>query len=110
MRALLEPAAELHITPTEREIVILEKDGRLRTLHADGKKYKAEGGRAEVKTRWEGAELVVETRTATGGKATETFVVAPGERTLTITVRVEGTPMPDLTLKRVYRLKDASAE
>lgn len=128
MRAVFEPASELLITPTEHEIVILEKDGRLRTLHPDGKKYKAEGGKAEVKARWEGAQLVVETRTETGAKTTETFVLS-GEskaadptagdaatrssveaRTLTITLRMEGTPMPALTVKRVYQLTESSAE
>jgi hypothetical protein len=140
MRAIVEPASELLITPTEHEIVILEKDGRMRTLHPDGKKYRTEGGNTEVKTRWEGAQLVVETRTETGAKATETFTVSAGTkaadpppadappsadaptppeaatrpqaeaRLLTITVRVEGTPMPALTLKRVYQLTESSGE
>ena len=51
MREVFEAPAEFTITPTASEVVILEKDGRLRTLHADGKKYKAEGGAAEVEAR-----------------------------------------------------------
>lgn len=119
MRAVFEPAAELLITPTENEIVILEKDGRMRTLHPDGKKYKSEGGNTGVKARWEGAQLVVETRTEMGGRTTETFVLsgkkpaasAPADpRTLTITVQLEGAPMPAMSLKRVYQLTDLFAE
>lgn len=128
MRAVFAPPSELLITPTEHEIVILEKDGRMRTLHPDGKKYKSEGGNAEVKARWEGAQLVVETRTEMGAKTTETFVLsgeskaaepAAGDaatrpsveaRTLTITLRMEGTPMPALSVKRVYQLTESSAE
>lgn len=126
LRALMEPAVELLITPTEREIVILEKDGRLRTLHPDGRSYKAEGGRAEVKTRWEGAELVVETRLEDGPRTTETFVVssiiaasspagaeadAPAEpRRLTVTLALEGRRGRPITLNRVYAPEGAPAE
>jgi hypothetical protein len=131
MRAVFEAASELLVTPTANEVVILEKDGRLRTLHPDGNSYKSEGGTSETKTRWEGARLVVESKDSSGARIVETFalastpaggssggggkaaneappdVAAPGmsqadPRTMTVTVRVEGTRMPSMTLTRIY--------
>jgi hypothetical protein len=108
MHALIEAPAEMSITPTEAEIVIMEKDGRLRTLHADGKKYKAEGGNTETKARWEAGKLVVET-SGSGGKVGETYEVAPDKSKLTVTLRVEGSRMSGLILKRVYDRADTAS-
>jgi len=85
----------------------MEKDGRLRTIHADGKTYKAEGGTTETKARWDGAKLLVETSSASGGKLDETYVVAPDKSKLTVTLRASGSRMSGLTLKRVYDRADA---
>ena len=102
LRPIFEAPVELAITPTESEVVILEKDGRMRTLHPDGQKYKAEGGSAEVKTRWEAGKLLVETKTERGAKVTETFDVAVDRSQMTVTLRLERSPMPTITIKRVY--------
>jgi hypothetical protein len=130
MRAVFEAPSELLVTPTENEVAILETDGRMRTLHPDGKSYKSEAGTRETKTRWEGARLVVETKASNGVKIIETFAIDPlpqgeakaagakagneaapdptaeaqlvGRRTMTVTVRLEGSPMPPMTLKRIY--------
>jgi hypothetical protein len=130
MRAVFEAPSELLVTPTENEVAILETDGRMRTLHPDGKSYKSEAGTRETKTRWEGARLVVETKASNGVKVIETFAISPppqgeakaaaakagneaapdptaeaklvGRRTMTVTVRLEGSPMPPMTLKRIY--------
>jgi hypothetical protein len=130
MRAVFEAPSELLVTPTENEVAILETDGRMRTLHPDGKSYKSEAGTRETKTRWEGARLVVETKASNGVKIIETFAIGPlpqgeakaaaakagneaapdptaeaklaGRRTMTVTVRLEGSPMPPMTLKRIY--------
>jgi hypothetical protein len=138
MRAVFEAPSELLVTPTENEVAILEKDGRMRTLHPDGKRYKSEAGARETKTRWEGARLVVETKASNGVKIIETFAIGPlpqdeakaaaakagneaapdpaadaklvGRRTMTVTVRLEGSPMPPMTLKRVYDSVPSSAE
>lgn len=131
MRAFVEAPSEMLITPTQNEIVILETDGRLRTLHPDGKTYKSEAGASETKTRWDGGRLVVETRAGSGLKVVETFVLlsapaggtseteakgsneAPSatprsERTLTVTVRIEGMRWPEITLTRIYELMTSS--
>jgi hypothetical protein len=130
MRAVFEAPSEMLITPTANEIVILETDGRLRTLHPDGKGYKSEGGANETKTRWEGARLVVETRAGSGLKMVETFALAApaaeavatgadganpissgaprSPRTMTVTLRMEGMRRPPLTLTRVYEQAPSS--
>ncbi len=109
MREIFEAPAELAITPTESEVVILEKDGRLRTLHTDGNKYKAEGGAAEVQTRWDGTKLVVETRSERGPRITETFDVAPDPARLTVTLKIDGSRGPTVTVKRVYDPAETSS-
>ncbi len=102
MREVFEAPAEFTITPTASEVVILEKDGRLRALHADGKKYKAEGGTGEVETRWDGRQLVVDTKSERGAHVTETFDAAPDGSRLTVTLKVDGSRRPSVTVKRVY--------
>ena len=109
MREVFEAPAEFTITPTASEVVILEKDGRLRTLHADGKKYKAEGGAAEVEARWDGGQLVVDTRSDRGARITETFDAAPDRTRLTVMLKVEGSRGPGVTVKRVYDPAETSA-
>lgn len=109
MHALFEAPTEMSITPTDAEVVIMEKDGRLRRIHADGKKYKAEGGNTETKARWDAGKLVVETKSAAGGKVDETYEVAPDKSKLTVTLRVEGSRMARLTVKRVYDRAEGSS-
>lgn len=108
LRPLFEAPVELAITPTESEIVILEKDGRMRTLHPDGRKYKAEGGAVEVQSGWDGGKLVVETKTEAGSRITETFEVAPDRSRLTVTLKLDGSRGPAVTVKRVYDAAETS--
>jgi hypothetical protein len=99
---LFNPPAEITVTHLEPEISVVETEGRIRNLHPDGKKYKAEGGEAEVKTRWEGKALVVETSGERGGKVTETWTLDPEKRRLTILLRLERPSWPEVSLRRVY--------
>ena len=108
MREVFEAPVEFTITPTASEVVILEKDGRLRTLHADGKKYKAEGGAAEVEAHWDGGQLVVDTKSDRGPRITETFDAAPDRTRLTVTLKVDGSRGPSVTVKRVYEPTEAA--
>jgi hypothetical protein len=110
MRYVVEAPPELAITPTETEIVVLEKDGRMRTLHPDGKTYRAEGGSAEVKTRWDAGRLVVETKSARGPRLTETFEVAADRSRMTVILRLEGSPLPEVTVKRAYEPAEAATQ
>jgi hypothetical protein len=68
MRDLLEPPAMLTVTQTEGLVTIEDGEGVLR-LYTDGRKSKRENGLVEVRARWKGAELVVESKGADPPKA-----------------------------------------
>lgn len=102
MRAVFEAPAELTITDTGNEVVILEKDGRMRTLHPDGRSMKNDASGDEVKTRRDGERLVVETKTARGGKVTETFVRDVEHHRIQQTLVLEPQSRPSLSILRVY--------
>jgi len=101
MRSYLEAPTELMITQTDKEIAVLDKDGRLRALHPDGQKYKDDSG-AEVQARWDKDHLIVETKPAQGPKVTETFGLAGEKRQLVVTVRFDSQRLGPITVKRVY--------
>lgn len=105
LRSLLEAPAEMTITHTEAEIAVLEKDGRLRTLHPDGQKYKTDTG-GEVKTRWDNDRLIVETKRDHGPSVTETLGLSADRKQLVVTLRLEGRSSGPVTVRRVY---DAAA-
>jgi hypothetical protein len=102
MRAMMEAPPSLQVTQTPSEITVLEEDGRLRALHPDGKGYKAEGGASEVKTRWEGAKLVVESRDERGARVTETFSTSADRKQLEVILKLEPARLPAITVRRVY--------
>jgi hypothetical protein len=96
-------AKELTITHIAPAIAIVEPDGLVRTLQPDGEKYQAEHGEGEVKTRWKGDRLVVETKTERG-KMKETWSVSPETGQLTVRLALEfgGGRMPSVEVDRVY--------
>jgi hypothetical protein len=102
MRAILEPAEELGVTQSGSEIVIDEKYGRTRRLHADGKKYKTNNGTAEIKTSWKDGKLLVETKGGPRGGVIETWELVPDRSRIIVMVKMEGGFGPSVTLKRVY--------
>jgi hypothetical protein len=101
MRDLLEPPSELAITDNGTDVSVLEKDGRMRVLHADGKGYKSDDGTSETKAKWQGARLVVETTREHGSKLTETLGVEGEPKALTISTHVEST-RGSFTVRQVY--------
>jgi hypothetical protein len=101
MRAVFEAATALTITHTAREIAVLDKDGRLRALHPDGKKYASSSG-AEVKTRWDKDRLVVQTSRDHGPSVTETWRMAGEPAQLVIELRFQPPNGEAVTVKRVY--------
>jgi len=78
---------ELTVTNLTPEITMVDPEGEIRRLHADNKGYKDSSG-LEVKTRWEGARLVVETKTGRG-LVKETWSVDDDPRRLTVLVRMD---------------------
>lgn len=102
LRDLLEAPKAMTLTHTPAEIAVLEEDGRLRTLHPDGKTYKAGGGTVEVKTRWDGARLVVESHSPQGPALTETWAFDAATGKLTIDMAVEAPGLGRVMVRRVY--------
>ena len=96
-------ANELAITHLTPAVAIVEPDGLVRTLQPDGEAYQAEHGEGEVKTRWKGDLLVVETRTEQG-KMKETWSVSPQTGRLMVVLEIQpgGGRMPNVTANRVY--------
>lgn len=96
-------AAELTIPNLAPAVAIVEPDGLVRTLQPDGETYQVEHGEGEVKTRWKGDLLVVETKTERG-KMKETWAVSPRTGLLTVKLEIEpgGGRMPKVVVNRVY--------
>jgi hypothetical protein len=110
-RALLfNPPQQLTVTQTAAEIAILDQDGLMRALHPDGKGYKSGTGEDEVKTRWESDHLVVETKTKSGTKLTETYGLAAEKHRMTVVLNVEGGSRPALSVRRVYDEQKTDAQ
>jgi len=101
-------ARELAITHLEPAVSIVEPDGLVRTLQPDGEKYQTEHGEGEVKTRWKGDRLFVETKTERG-KMKETWSVSQETGQLLVVLEIEpgGGRMPAVTVNRVYDRADA---
>jgi hypothetical protein len=101
-------ARELTITHLTPAIAIVEPDGLVRTLQPDGEKYQTEHGEGEVKTRWKGDRLVVETKTERG-KMKETWSVSPETGRLLVVLEIEpgGGRMPAVKVNRFYDRMEA---
>jgi hypothetical protein len=67
-RDLLAPPEQLTVTQTEG-LVTIEDGERVLRLYTDGRKSKRENGLVEVRARWKGSELVVESKGADLPKA-----------------------------------------
>jgi hypothetical protein len=105
MREFMEAPPEMTITVGESEIVLLEKEGRLRRLRPDGKKVTHEVVPSESLARWEGDRLVNETW-LDGDRAhlVETWALDAQTGDLLATLRVENRRFPGepLTVRRTY--------
>ncbi len=102
----LMPPSEVTVTQLEPEIVFVEPEGRIRTLHPDGHKYKNEADSSEVQTRWDGARLLVESTSSRGSKLTEAWSLSPDKKQLTVVRKMESPSRPAISVRTVY---DASA-
>jgi hypothetical protein len=91
---------QVTVTNLQPEITMVDPEGEIRRLHADEKSYKDSSG-SEVKTRWDGASLVVETK-AVRGKVRETWSVSDSPRRLTVLVKMDRPFGGEVTVKRVF--------
>jgi hypothetical protein len=92
--------SEVTVTNLTPEITMIDPDGAIRRLHADNKGYKDSSG-FEVKTRWDEAALVVETKTGRGS-IKETWTVTDDPRRLTVLIRMDRPSGSPVTVKRVF--------
>ncbi len=91
---------QLTVTNLEPEITMIDAEGGIRRLHADGRSYKDSNG-FEVKTRWEESALVVETKTGRE-RTRETWSVADAPRRLTVVVKADRPFGGEVTVRRVF--------
>lgn len=96
----LSAPSQVAITHTDSVITILEKDGRVRVLQLDAQPHASEAGAAQVTSRWNGNQLVVETVRSGAPRVTETFELDGDRSQLTITTRLEGRPA--VSVRRLY--------
>jgi hypothetical protein len=99
---------ELTVTNLAPEITMVDPDGEIRRLHADNRPYKDSSG-SEVKTRWEAAGLVIETKTPRG-QVKETWSIAAEPRRLTVLVRMDRPGGGAFTVKRVFDPSEPGAK
>jgi hypothetical protein len=99
---------ELTVTNLTPEITMIDPDGEMRHLHADNQAYK-DSTDFEVKTRWEAAGLVVETKTPRG-HVKETWSITDEPRRLTVLVRMDRPNGGAFTVKRVFDPSEPGAK
>ena len=99
---------ELTVTNLAPEITMVDADGEIRRLHADNKPYKDSSG-FEVKTHWEAAGLVVDTKTPRG-HVKETWSITDEPRRLTVLVRMDRPNGGAFTVKRVFDPSEPGAK
>jgi hypothetical protein len=88
-RALFDDVpASMVVTYTDPKLSIASADGRTRTLYTDKRKQKTSNGNAEVQSRWDGTDVVAETKFGSL-KVIETFALSP-EGQLVVTVKMDG--------------------
>ena len=101
MKAFFEPPETLTITQSADEIAL--DDGQaVHHLRPDGHKTKADGGDVEQQARWNGPELIVESKPAKGPRITSAYLLVPEKHQLHITSSFEGRSGDVVTVRRVY--------
>ena len=100
LRSMLFTASQITVANLDPEVTILDPQGEVRHLHADDKAYKDESG-TEVKAKWDGGHLVVETKTDRGSSK-ETWTVGSDPRRLTVQVQIKRSFGGEVSVKRVF--------
>jgi len=100
-RSMLFRAQQFTVTNLTPDVTMLEPGGPVRTLHADGKSYDLDDGTTQVKTKWDEAKLVVETKTERG-HIKETWTVGNDPKRLTVLLEVDRPWGGTAKIKRVF--------
>jgi hypothetical protein len=107
MRQLEEPPETLTIKQEDGAFLIGDDSGQIRRLHPDGHTVQADNGEGQVKTRWNGDDLVTETIPARGPQLRETFALSPDGRRLFVTAHFEPRWGGAVDVRRVYDVAGA---
>jgi hypothetical protein len=99
-RPMLFTASRITVTNLTPTVTILDPEGEVRQLHADDKASREENGN-EVKAKWDGGLLVVETKTPRGS-VKETWTVSAEPRRLTVRLDIKRSFGGEVTVKRVF--------
>jgi hypothetical protein len=99
-RSMMLTATQITVTNIAPEVTILDPDGQIRRFHADDKAYKDDAGN-EVKARWDGDRLVVETK-GQRGSTKETWTVGGDPRRLTVLLEIKRPYGGTVSVKRVF--------
>ena len=102
-RSIFEPAQLLTIAEDGAELTLDRGDGRVVRLRPGGPATRADGGKTEIKARWNGAELVTEAKTENGARLTTAYLAVPEKNQLHVTSRMEGGRLGRaVTVRHVY--------
>jgi hypothetical protein len=102
MRRLDEPPETLTIKQEDGAFLVGDDSGQIRRLHPDGRTAKMDDGEGQVKTQWQGDELVTETIPARGPQLRETFALSPDGRRLFVTAHFTPRGGGAVDVRRVY--------
>jgi len=97
---MLFTASRITVTNLTPTVTILDPEGEVRQLHADDNASREENGN-EVKAKWDGSRLVVETKTPRGS-VKETWTVSTEPRRLTVRLDIKRSFGGEVTVKRVF--------
>jgi len=103
MEKLSADSKVLRIEQHQKQFVVSDDSGEPRTLYPDGKKHTEKdvnGNKTATKTKWEGSELVVETKVGRSGKLTESYRVGPEGKQLFPQMTVEENLLVGSTCRR----------
>jgi hypothetical protein len=108
-RLVLEPSEQLLVTGNTDRVTLTYPDGRVLHYLVSGKSEKQtiEGVDVETKTTWSNADLVIETTTGGGIKATTTYSLKADTRQLIVTVKMEGGHSEQLSMPTAHYVYDA---
>jgi hypothetical protein len=102
MEEFLDPPQTLVIAQEAGEVSFDIGEESLLRLRPGGRKVKREGGTVELKARWKGDELVVDTEHEDGSHLTTSYRTATDRQTLYVVATVETPDGDEHTVRRIY--------
>jgi hypothetical protein len=106
---VFEPSEQLLVTGNTDRVTLTYPDGRVLHYLASSRSEKQtiEGVDVETKTTWSNADLVIETTTGGGMKATTTYSLKTDTRQLIVTVKMESGRSEQRSMPTAHYVYDA---